>query len=52
MPFTKIYDLICAGANLPSFSISPELMEETNQWVALASAHSLPTFKQQVGRKW
>ena len=52
MPFTKIYDLINSGANLPSFSVSPELIEETNQWVASISAHSLPTFKEQAGRKW
>lgn len=52
MPFTKIYDLINSGANLPSFSVSPELIEETNQWVATISAHSLPTFKEQAGRKW
>ena len=52
MPFTKIYDLINSGANLPSFSVSPELIEETNQWVTTISAHSLPTFKEQAGRKW
>jgi len=52
MPFTKIYDLISSGANLPSLSISPELIEETNQWVTSVSAHSLPTFKEQAGRKW
>jgi len=52
MPFTKIHDLINSGANLPSFSVSPELIEETNQWVASISAHSLPTFKEQAGRKW
>jgi len=52
MPFTKIYDLIHSGANLPSLSVSPELIEETNQWVASISAHSLPTFKEQAGRKW
>lgn len=52
MPFTKIYDLIHSGANLPSLSVSPELIEETNQWVASVSAHSLPTFKEQAGRKW
>jgi len=52
MPFTRIYDLINSGANLPSLSVSPELIEETNQWVASVSAHSLPTFKEQAGRKW
>jgi len=52
MPFTKIYDLIHSGANLPSLSVSPELIEETNQWVTSVSAHSLPTFKEQAGRKW
>jgi polyadenylate-binding protein len=52
MPFTKIYDLINSGANLPSFSVSPELIEETNQWVTMISALSLPTFKEQAGRKW
>ena len=52
MPFTKIFDLINSGANLPSLSVSPELIEETNQWVTSVSAHSLPTFKEQAGRKW
>jgi len=52
MPFTKIYELINSGANLPSLSVSPELTEETNQWVTSVSAHSLPTFKEQAGRKW
>lgn len=52
MPFTKIYNLINSGANLPSLSVSPELIEETNQWVASVSVHSLPTFKEQAGRKW
>lgn len=52
MPFTKIYDLIHSGANLPSLSVSPELIEETNQWVTSVSAHTLPTFKEQAGRKW
>ena len=52
MPFTEVYDLINSGANLPSLSVSPELIEETNQWVASISAHSLPTFKEQAGRKW
>jgi polyadenylate-binding protein len=52
MPFTRVYDLINSGANLPSLSVSPELIEETNQWVASISAHSLPTFKEQAGRKW
>jgi polyadenylate-binding protein len=52
MPFTKIYHLINSGVNLPSLSVSPELIEETHQWVASISAHSLPTFKEQAGRKW
>jgi polyadenylate-binding protein len=52
MSFTKIYDLINSGANLPSLSVSPELIEETNRWVTLISAHTLPTFKEQAGRKW
>jgi len=52
MTFTKINDLINSGVNLPSFSVSPELIEETNQWVTSISAHSLPTFKEQAGRKW
>ena len=52
MPFVKIHELIKSGANLPSFSVSPELIEETNQWVATVSSHSLPTFKEQAGRKW
>ena len=52
MPFAKIHELIKSGANLPSFSVSPELIEETNQWVAAVSSHSLPTFKEQAGRKW
>jgi polyadenylate-binding protein len=52
LSFTKIYDLINSGASLPSLSVSPELIEETNQWVASVSAHSLPTFKEQAGRKW
>lgn len=52
MPFTKILDLINSGTNLPSLNVSPELIEETNQWVASVSAHSLPTFKEQAGRKW
>lgn len=52
LSFTKIYDLINSGASLPSLSVSPELIEETNQWVVSISAHSLPTFKEQAGRKW
>lgn len=52
MPFAKIHELIKSGTNLPSFSVSPELIEETNQWVTSISSHSLPTFKEQAGRKW
>lgn len=52
MSFTMVYDLINSGDNLPLLSVSPELIEETNQWVASISAHSLPTFKEQAGRKW
>lgn len=52
MPFTKIYDLIHSGANLPSLNVTPELIEETNQWVTSISAHTLATFKEQAGRKW
>lgn len=52
MTFSEIHGLIKSGANLPSLSVSPELIEETNQWVASVSSHSLPTFKEQAGRKW
>jgi polyadenylate-binding protein len=52
MSFVKIHELINSGANLPSLSVSPELVEEANQWVTSVSSHSLPTFKEQTGRKW
>lgn len=52
MPFVKIHELIKSGANLPSLSVSPELVEETNQWVTSISSHTIPTFKEQAGRKW
>jgi len=50
--FVEIYGLVNSGIDLPLLKMSPELLKESEQWVGTVSAHTLPTFKEQVGRKW
>jgi polyadenylate-binding protein len=52
MSFAEIYGLVNSGVELPMLKISPEQLKESEQWVGTVSAHTLPTFKEQVGRKW
>lgn len=52
MSFAEIYGLVNSGVELPKYQTSPEQMKESEQWVGTVSAHTLPTFKEQVGRKW
>jgi len=52
MSFAEIYGLVNSGVELPMLKISPEQLKESETWVGTVSAHTLPTFKEQVGRKW